>query len=239
MVNSIAKAACILYYMGEIVKTWRKILKKMAYDINHLSDEELMMLIKYEDQDPYTVLFNRYEPICRKFIHKYRLRHFDADDLRQEAWLVIMKSVHYFDNKRGYTFGQFLRRAVNNEFQNILRREEAIKRRIDKFACSLDYLTEEDADYFHHTGDLSSSSYLGGQIISPEDYMLTNELFKKFQESLSSFEYQVFQLYTQQIGRNEIADMLETERGKVDNAMERCRIKLRTLTRLKGKESSL
>lgn len=204
-------------------------LTKTGNHIIDLTDEELIFLIKHKDVDPYRILFERYEPLYKRLAYKYKFRGYDIDDLYQEAWIVIVRSIQHYDSTSGITLGQFLKKTINNEYQNILRKESAIKRKIDKQASSLDAITEAIGDTIY--GD-SVYSVENSYYFPPDHHAMVNEIFDTYEDKLSPFESKVLKCYLKQMKVEDIAEELECSSSKVVNAIDRCKLKLRELARL-------
>lgn len=203
-------------------------------DFTDLTDEELIFLIKHKDADPYRMLFERYKPLYNRLAHKYKIRGYDVEDLYQEAWIVIVRSVQRYDPASGLTLGQYLRKTIDYEYQNILRKDSAIKRKIDKQAKSLDAITEVTGDTIY--GD-SIYAVENSYYYPPDHHAMVNEIFDTYEDKLSPFESKVLKRYLKQITVEDIAEELACSSTKVTNAIDRCKLKLREMARLNRKKS--
>ena len=84
---------------------------------------------------------------------------------------------------------------------------------------SLDELIEDAG--FHIQGTSSNITY-------PEEAAVVKETYNNYLIELSPFEKKVFSLFLDGVSQKEIAEKLEIKLRKVQNALYRCSIKLKT-----------
>lgn len=188
-----------------------------------LTDEELLFLIKYRYDDPIAILINRYSPLVASTARKYFLTGYEHDDLIQEGNTVLYRILDKYDTGRNVSFGHYLKRNITNEFNSLLRKDMAEKRKVDRMACSLEAMTDEhDNSYWENV----VSKY---QYEAPDEALIMKEKLSLFLSKLSRFEKRVFECYLQRLSAKEMAEKLDCPTAKIYNALSRCKKKLRDL----------
>lgn len=135
----------------------------------------------------------------------------DADDLRQEGLIGLLKAITSFNADRGFKFSTFAEICIINQMRTFL-----VKSRKNFISYeSLDELPEEIAIDWQ----------------TPESICMTRELFSELwyavDNLLSENEYKIFNLCIRGISYREIAGKLGISEKSVDNAMQRARKKIR------------
>lgn len=135
----------------------------------------------------------------------------DADDLRQEGLIGLLKAITSFNADRGFKFSTFAEICIINQMRTFL-----VKSRKNFISYeSLDELPEEIAIDWQ----------------TPESICMTRELFSELwyavDNLLSENEYKIFNLCISGISYREIAGKLGISEKSVDNAMQRARKKIR------------
>lgn len=67
-----------------------------------------MEIIDYVKNKDIVKLNELFQPVIRKWIHKYEWSHIDKEDLKQESVLAVMSAVKYFNAEKGTSFGVYL-----------------------------------------------------------------------------------------------------------------------------------
>lgn len=182
----------------------------------YISDNELIQNFKNGDSNSFTVLYNRYLPLVYKIKRKYYFQDVDSDDWKQEAWIVILKTIRHFDGNRGVAFVYYFKRNLRNRAFDIIRHENASKRiRADK-KVNID---SEDCE----NSLMDSSNHM------PDEWAICCEKFKRFFASCSPREKRIFVLIHQGKNLQEVADILHCHYRNVTGALDRCRKKLNSL----------
>lgn len=187
--------------------------------------EELVGLIKEGETVYFEELFTRFLPLVKKMNAKYYLRFMEKDDFWQEARIVLHKAVVAYDSEKGLQFSGFFKLMLEHHVYSLIRKETALKRKIDKGAVSLDQLMENEA------GSHSNRALNGTTMhqVSPEDVVQVRESATGYFDGLSLFEQDVFRLYL--LGKEfpMIAEELDCEMTQIKNAFDRCKQKMKRL----------
>ncbi|MFL2100799.1 sigma-70 family RNA polymerase sigma factor [Desemzia sp. FAM 24101] len=184
----------------------------------HLSNEELISIIKEGDYGPFEALFQRHAGMVQIIINDFYIKSYEKEDFNQEARIVLNTTIHAYDKDRFCTFGNFFKSNLRHYYINLLRKDMAKKRRIEKVSESLDSLLENG---FSPTYIKNFSGEMNFQ-----QALEVKENIPYFYDSLSKFEYKVFLRYMKNMDKEEIAQELQCEVARVVNALDRCKRKL-------------
>lgn len=136
-----------------------------------------------KDSEAFEKLFTKYLPVALNAASRYYFRFSDQDDLIQEARIVCYKAALSYQLESHIAFGVYFQRSLLNYFCSLLRKENALKRKADKTAESLDEFSIDD---------LKKSSPVE-PFTAPT--ILTGIIFKEIIENPHTFsksEYKVF-----------------------------------------------
>jgi RNA polymerase sigma-70 factor, ECF subfamily len=113
---------------------------------NELSDNELVKIVRKEDQERYSEIVERYQ--SRLFVYIYRLigNKEEAEDLLQDVFVKVYKNLNSYDT--GRKFSSWIYRIAHNETVNYIKRK-SLKRFISFDAITstkdkLDTSSEEE-----------------------------------------------------------------------------------------------
>lgn len=188
-----------------------------------LTDEELIFLFQSRDIDPYSALIQRYKLMFEKIISSYFIVGYDKEDMRQECYLLAYKAFVTYEQETQVPLRAYLDRYIRQGIVNIIRKSQAQKRKIDRVAESLESYKNSDGVSFWE-------SYFPNEHPLADEHLIVKENYSVFLQDLSRFEKDVFNLYMEGFGKEEIAQNLGVKLKKVANAMARCRQKLRKAT---------
>ncbi|MBR1864067.1 MAG: sigma-70 family RNA polymerase sigma factor [Ruminococcus sp.] len=182
-----------------------------------LTDEELALKAS-GDKNAVSALIAKYIPtvemLARRFAPATGREHREqmVDDLIQEGLIALLRSVNSFDEKKG-SFSAYAVTCMRNAMFGYLKGQKSGGEEL-----SPELLEEQLCD------DLS---------LIPENIVVEQaqmeELYSRISPVLSQLEWQVFKLYLDGMGYEEIARRVGTDRKAVNNAVQRVRRKLRTL----------
>ncbi|WP_281827907.1 RNA polymerase sigma factor [Lactobacillus amylolyticus] len=136
-----------------------------------------------KDSEAFEKLFNKYLPVALNAANRYHFRFNDRDDLIQEARIVCYKAALSYQLESHIAFGVYFQHSLLNYFCSLLRKENALKRKADKMAESLD-VTSLDS--------LKKSSFAEPLTVPTA---LVKIIFKEIMEDPHTFsksEYNVF-----------------------------------------------
>jgi RNA polymerase sigma factor (sigma-70 family) len=99
-------------------------------DLGDTRDRDLMRQITMADQDAFRRLFARYAPTAQALARRIVGQAFLAEEIVQEAFLSVWRNPTGYDPERG-SVRSWLLSTVHNRAVDLIRREEAHRRRAD------------------------------------------------------------------------------------------------------------
>lgn len=177
---------------------------------------ELIISVRNGDQNAFASLLSQYRPLIDASIARFNSDEsfsLYCEDLRQEASVVFYNSILAYDLEQNEVeFGLFAKICIHNALVSVLR---TLKKR------SAEQLTEtaEDLLTVQDFEDPSSRTLERERLKS---------LYAVIRNSLSDFEYLVWQLYMSGRSASEIAQRVGADTKSVTNAIYRIRKKLRS-----------
>ena len=188
--------------------------------VGHLNIPELLvMIIQSIKEDPFERLVKVSEPITYSVVNRYFFPEYEKEDLLQEARGALLRAAEAYDINEEMPFLRYYHMCLTNCFNRLLRKNHANKRKVHLETTSLDELIEEAGPHVQGTSSNSTS---------PEEVAIARETYSNYLIELSPFEKEVFFLFIEGHTRSEIAEELDITLRKVQNALHRCQIKLRS-----------
>lgn len=192
-------------------------------DYHHLSDPELISLVRAGNRDVEEILISRYQRLVRVCARPLFLAGGDSEDLIQEGMMGLVAAIREFDVSAGTPFKAYAELCISRRLLTAVKSASRLKHQPLNSGIPLDdFLSEEAmplAAGFPESGQRTTEE----QILDKER---VQELLTVFSRQLSDFEQQVFDLYLRGFSYKEIAAKLETTVKSVDNAVQRIRRKL-------------
>lgn len=173
------------------------------------SDEELVSAAR-ESKEAANTLILRYSKVILAKAGLFANNNADADDLRQEGLIALMKAVDSFDGSRGTKFSTYAEVCINNQMWTYL-----AKLKKEPVAQSLEDI--EDEQFTER--ETPESIYFNKEFFA--------ELWFVVENVLSTVERQVFCFCIQGHSYAETAEKLGMSVKSVNNAMQRSRRKIR------------
>ena len=180
----------------------------------------IVLSLQIVGNDPFDKLVEWCEPITYSVIKKYFFNDYEREDFIQEARSVLVKASQNWRFDRGMPFTQYYHMQLTNHLNMLVRKNHAQKRRVNLYTTSLDHLVEEAGG---HVRGISHP------LTQPEDMLVANDTCKKYLNSLSKLESEVFELIMSQYSYTEISEKLSLTIDQVRSALYRCRVKLDAL----------
>lgn len=167
---------------------------------------EINQRIQKEDE-----IARKYSRLVSREVRQLFLRGGDGDDLYQEGMMGLLKAIRQYDPLRNDCFEAFATMCVRRRLYDAVRSDVSFSRR-----------EEKTIEYLRQTVD--------GAETDPEAQVLENEseqeIRRKLDGVLSSFETAVLDPYLEGYSVQEIGDMLHRQPKAVHNAIGRIRRKL-------------
>lgn len=144
-----------------------------------MTEEELIQQAVNDDSQSFSVLFNKYRPIIYKVQKRFYIHAFDLDDWLQEGQIVFMDTLKSYNTEKAVTLGAYFKINFERHACNLLRRQQALKRRGEADAVSLEYCLESTGDQVFHCWE-DAACY--------EDTIELRDILSEFLPLLSSLE---------------------------------------------------
>ena len=186
-------------------------MSEVFSEYNSLTDEQLILMVRQNDDGAYAALLARYTPVISKLVHKYS-DSFDRDDLFQEASIAFYYAIQFFDFQSA-SFATFTSVCVERSLISAINKNNAKKRIPSELIVPLDE-------------ELEGSDNPLNMLIEKEAHRLVS---KEIASRLSEFELSVLKSFLATESYDETAAALAVSRKSVDNALSRVRRKLDSL----------
>lgn len=182
--------------------------------------EILVFMVKKVRKDPFECLAEQCKPLMLGAIEKYYISDFEREDYWQEANKALFEAVNKYDIFQGKDFTYYFYRLMLNHFNDLVRRDLAVKRRGNTTKRS--YIEVDSA--------VEYAQQMAPQgVNAPEDALLVKEAYEEYIPMLSSFEKRVLIARMEANTYEEIAGQLDCSKEKVHHALYRCKRKLREM----------
>ena len=201
----------------------------------NLPDEELVKLFCEGNEDAFAEITRRYAQRLNAIARKYFLVGAGSDDLMQEAMIGLFSACQSFESKSGNrSFKNFATLCVTRRIQQAVKTANRDKNKPFMSYMSIDSQgklvvgQKNDDDETEEAG-----FYICTDNMSPEQSMVSSEkvgeILQGVNNKLSSFEKSVLKIYIEGYNYIEIAKKLKKEPKRIDNALNRIKIKLKYL----------
>lgn len=204
----------------------------MMKDYSEYTDEELIVLLR-EGNDIKEIteyLLNKYKGLVKSRAASMYIIGGDTEDLIQEGMIGLFNALNDYDYGRDASFYTFAELCVSRQIYSAI---EASNRKkhiplnsyISLYASSGQALDSEEEILLEKLSRMD--------VDSPEDLVIAKEtsdsLTRKFEDVLSEFEKQVLNLHITGLSYVEIAKILNKTEKATDNALQRCKAKIKKL----------
>ncbi len=186
--------------------------KNIVKKYNNLSDDELIIKIRENDQDAFESLFYRYLPLIKYIISKNYYLVGDYDDMLQDATISFYYAAQMFDFHSA-SFSTYLTLCVDRSLKSTIKKAAAKKRIPEDLIVSIE--DNAQADIKTKSAEEEFFGKEGSQDISDQ-----------IKKSLSDMEFRALNTFLVTGSYDETAKQLGISRKSVDNALVRIRKKL-------------
>lgn len=195
----------------------------------NIDDEELMYMIRENDETAKSIAYEKYRYIIDIVIRKYaRVASFkgiEYNDLYQDALVGFVDALNKYTSDLS-SIATFITLCVDRKLQNTLRQASTLKSKINKESLSLEY---EYDKYKQPLMDIISDNNENNPLVKIEENENDNELVEKIKKELSDAEKEVFSLMINGLDYLEIALILNKTPKQVDNTRNRIRFKAKKI----------
>ena len=200
----------------------------MGNDYETSKDEELILRIRDGEEKITDYIMEKYKNLVRSKAGSMYILGADREDLIQEGMIGLFKAIRDYDIGRDASFATFadlcVARQMYTAVQAAGRKKHApLNSYVSLYAGNGSDKTEEDKKLL--------DSLVSRDEQNPEELLIDREnverIEKAIESELSSFERQVLDLYLTGMKYTEIARVLGKDDKSTDNALQRCRSKIR------------
>ncbi len=199
---------------------------KKLLDFKELSDEELVSLSQNGDDAALDFLLKKYRTAVLKRARTYFLIGADHEDIVQEGMIGLFKAVRDYDVKKEAGFRGFAELCITRQMIT------AIKTATRQKHLPLNTYISLNRPLYDEEYEITLMDVLGeeAKVVNPEEIMINREQFedleKRLQKILSSFERSVLSSYLQGKSYQEIGQHLGKDAKSIDNALQRIKKKI-------------
>lgn len=190
------------------------------------ADERLVERAAAGDSEALEQLLHDYRPLLKRVAADAAAAGMPYEDALQEAMIALFLALRSYRPSEG-SFPAYAKVLVERRVIDALRASGRVKQRLLSDALSLEELNESggcEAPALQNGGDQSGDTL--ERLIERERYA---DLEHEIMSRLSTRERAVLQLRAAGLSYREIARTLQIREKQVDNAIQRCRQKIRRL----------
>ena len=200
----------------------------MGNDYETSKDEELILRIRDGEEKITDYIMEKYKNLVRSKAGSMYILGADREDLIQEGMIGLFKAIRDYDIGRDASFATFadlcVARQMYTAVQAAGRKKHApLNSYVSLYAGNGSDKTEVEKELL--------DSLVSRDEQNPEELLIDREnverIEKAIESELSSFERQVLDLYLTGMKYTEIARVLGKDDKSTDNALQRCRSKIR------------
>ncbi len=217
------------------------------------NDNELLYLISEKDEVALEIMMNKYEPLIKSMLVRYKIKSKNFEDFYQECLMTLYNCVNKYREDRKMSFNSYLEMSLNYCIQNILKKEKSYfydvvlmeMQDLDyilpvKEEETIEYSFEKLSQYEKKVLKYLSEGYTIPNIslqLNKESRSIYNTISRIKNKSkigiklskkdtiLSDFEKRVYDKYLLGFKANEIAYLLRTDINSIYNALKRAKNK--------------
>lgn len=180
-----------------------------------MSDIEIVESVK-EDLTAYKYIIDRYETKLFRYIQRILyISKEDTEDILQEVFLKAYKNINGYDSR--YSFSSWIYRIAHNEAISFLRKKKSVIE------------SNQDIEIFDK---ISSGEDIEDDFVIELKRKEVRELLSKLD---SKYREVLILRYFEDMGYNEISDILHTSVGNVSSLIDRGKKKFKILVQTYGK----
>lgn len=201
-----------------------------------LTDVELIIRCREGQSDITDYLMEKYKDLVKVKARSMYILGADNDDLIQEGMIGLFKAIRDYDAGRDASFFTFAELCISRQIYTAVqasRRQKHIP--LNNYISLYGNVSENADDDERYLIDALQTA---GDM-SPEELVIDREnmsvLEQRIEESLSSFEKQVLDLYVTGMSYVQIARVLGRDEKSTDNALQRLKGKIKKIIKEEGK----
>ena len=193
-----------------------------------LNDFELVSYVAYNEEVT-DFLFEKYRPLisslAKKLYNANQNIGLDYNDLVQEGMVGFSTAINTYSEHKDTLFFTYAKKCIESKMISMIVSASRLKHQILNNSLSMEAI---DSEEFNNSLD----KIIGDKTSNPEDIAIDNEnlleLINSLNQEFTDFESQVFDMKKSGFNYREIAEVLDVDPKKVDNALQRIKAKVRT-----------
>lgn len=198
-------------------------------EYNDFNDFELLSYIGEQNEEASEILYQKYQPLITSIAKRvYRQvknkAGIELSDLIQEGMVGFSNAIKNYDEMNGVMFFTYAKTCIERKVISTVISAGRLKNRILNESISLN----AQMDYNEQA---VIDPYLSDNRMNPEVLLMSSEeeteLQKKIYQLLNDQERQVLELKVSGFSYQEIAKLLDLNKKKIDNTMQKIRYKLK------------
>ena len=194
-----------------------------------LNDNELISYIAEKNEDAEEIIYAKYEPLINSVANKMysycKNTGLELSDLLQEGRIGLSQAISTYKEEKDTLFYTYAKTCIERRVISLIISSNRMKHQFLNSAISLD---KEVAN----TENARLDEIIKDPKETPEEILINNEFkeewIQKVKEKLNDFEIQVFDLKISGFDYKEIANILDTTPKKIDNTLQRIKLKIKT-----------
>ena len=193
------------------------------------NDYELVSYIHEGNEDANNILIKKYEPLINKVAIKMlpycKSNGLELSDLVQEGMIGLNHAIERYQEQENILFYTYAKKCIERKIISVVITSNRSKNKILNESVSYDDEENKLIKYIQDNGPSPLEEVI--------DLEVEENLLKKFKESLTDFEEQVFELHISGFKYKEIAKILDKTPKSIDNTIQRIKTKLKKQMNIK------
>ncbi len=199
-------------------------------NLETMEETEILSLAKIGDTQAVEFLLNKYKNFVKAKSRTYFLIGAEKSDIIQEGMIGLYKAIKDYNPESGSSFRSFADLCITRQIITAVKTATRLKHLPLNSYVSLNKNVDEENE------NTMIESLLEIQHPDPEEIMINkerlNHLEKQLNDSLSKYEIEVLKGYIKGKSYLEISKDLKKTEKSIDNALQRIKKKLATLSSL-------
>ena len=199
-----------------------------------LNDYELISQVA-DDEEVTDILFEKYRPLIGSIAKKLYIDNqnsgLELNDLIQEGMVGFSVALNTYNEHKDTMFFTYAKRCIESRMISTVVAANRLKHKLLNNSVSMEAI---DSDDFNNSLD----RIIGDSSSNPESILVdlenVNLMIEGINQELTDFEAQVFDLKKSGFNYKEIAEVLDVDSKKIDNALRRIKAKIRNYLNNKG-----
>ncbi|SES69552.1 RNA polymerase sporulation sigma factor SigH [[Clostridium] polysaccharolyticum] len=193
---------------------------------SEMTDNEIIQCIRQKEHEAMEFLLEKYKHMVRKKANTLFLIGGDKDDLIQEGMIGLYKAIRDYNVTRNTNFYSFAELCISRQIYTAIKLSNRKKNKPLN-----DYVSFDTPLFGENEGDkIPLLDIFFANNRNPEELVIDKEstsmLQYELERRLSSFEQNVFALFSMGMDYKEIAKKLDRQPKSIDNAIQRIKSKL-------------